>query len=69
LLNGQKLAEALTAASAGIAADGGVGARLRLARRAIERVAPPAGGALGTLAAALDRAASEPEEAGAPGGK
>ena len=63
LLNGQKLAEALKAASNEIAADGGVGARLRSARRAIERVAPLAGGALDTLSEALDRAAIEAEEA------
>ena len=63
LLNGQKLAEALKAASAEIAADGGVGARLRSARRAVERVAPLAGGALDALSEALDRAAIEAEEA------
>ena len=63
LQNGQRLAEALEAASAEIAADGGVGTRLRSARRAIERVAPVAGGALDTLLAALDRATIEAEEA------
>ena len=46
LLNGQKIAEALDSASAGIAGEGGVGARLRAARRDIERVAPAAAGGL-----------------------
>ncbi len=63
LLNGQKLAEALEAASAEIVADGGVGARLRSARRALERAAPLAAGALDPLLEALDRAAIEAEEA------
>ena len=63
LLNGQKLAEALEAASAEVATDGGVGARLRSARRAIERAAPLAAGALDPLLQALDRAAIEAEEA------
>ena len=63
LLNGQKLAEALQAATAEIAADGGVGARLRSARRALERAAPLAAGALDPLLDALDRAAIEAEEA------
>ena len=63
LQNSEKLGEALNAASSEIAADGGVGARLRSARRAIERAAPLAGGALDSLLAALDRAAIEAEEA------
>ena len=63
LLNGQKLTEVLEEASAQIAADGGVGARIRSARRAIERVAPAVGGALDALMATLDRAAIEAEEA------
>ena len=63
LLNGQKIAEALDAASAGIAGEGSVGARLRAARRDIERVAPAAAGALDGLLEALDRAAIEAEEA------
>ncbi len=63
LLNGQKLVEALEAASAEIVADGGVGARLRSARRALERAAPVAAGALDPLLEALDRAAIEAEEA------
>ena len=63
LQNSEKLGEALSAASSEIAADGGVGARLRSARRAIERAAPLAGGALDSLLAALDRAAIETEEA------
>ena len=63
LMNGQKLAEALDAASREIAADGGVGARLKSARRAIERAAPLAGGALDALVAALDRASIEADEA------
>ena len=63
LLNGQKLAEALEAASAEIVSDGGVGARLRSARRALERAAPLAAGALDPLLEALDRAAIEAEEA------
>ena len=63
LLNGQKLAEALDLASAGIAGEGGVGARLRAARRDIERVAPAAAGALDALLETLERAAIEAEEA------
>ena len=63
LQNSEKLGEALNAASSEIAADGGVGARLRSARRAIERAAPLAGGALDSLLEALDRAAIEAEEA------
>ena len=63
LQNSEKLGEALNAASSEIAADGGVGARLRSARRAIVRAAPLAGGALDSLLAALDRAAIETEEA------
>ncbi len=63
LLNGQKLAEALDAASADLAADGGVGMRIRSARRAIERAVPLADGALDALLSTLDRAAIEAEEA------
>ena len=63
LQNSEKLGEALNAVSSEIAADGGVGARLRSARRAIERAAPLAGGALASLLEALDRAAIEAEEA------
>ena len=63
LQNSEKLGEALNAASSEIAADGGVGARLRSARRAIVRAAPLAGGALDSLLEALDRAAIEAEEA------
>ena len=63
LLNGQKIAEALDAASAGIAGESGVGARLRAARREIERVAPVAAGALDALLETLERAAIEAEEA------
>ena len=63
LQNSQKLGEALSGASAEIAADGGVGVRLRSARRAIERAAPLAAGALDPLLEALDRAAIEAEEA------
>ena len=63
LQNSEKLGEALNAASSEIAADGGVGARLRSARRAIERAAPLAGGALDSLLEALDRSAIEAEEA------
>ena len=63
LLNGQKLAEALDAAAGEIAADGGTGARLRAARRAIERAAPAAGGTLDALLEALERATIEAEEA------
>ena len=63
LLNGQKLSEALEAASAEIVADGGVGPRLRSARRALERAAPLAAGVLDPLLEALDRAAIEAEEA------
>ena len=63
LQNSEKLGEALNAVSSEIAADGGVGARLRSARRAIERAAPLAGGALDSLLEALDRATIEAEEA------
>ena len=63
LQNSQNLGEALETASDEIAADGGVGVRLRSARRAIERAAPLAGGALDALLEALDRAAIEAEEA------
>ena len=63
LLNGQKIAEALEAASAEIAADGGVGARIRSARRTVERIAPAAAGMLDGLLESLDRAAIEAEEA------
>ena len=63
LQNSEKLGEALNAASSEIAADGGVGARLRSARRAIVRAAPLAGGVLDSLLEALDRAAIEAEEA------
>ena len=63
LLNGQKIAEALEAASAEIAADGGVGARIRAARRTVERVALAGGGMLDGLLENLDRAAIEAEEA------
>ena len=63
LLNGQKIAEALDAASARIAGESGVGARLRAARRDIERIAPAASGALDPLLETLERAAIEAEEA------
>ena len=63
LLNGQKIAEALDTASAGIGGEGGVGARLRAARREIERVAPAAAGTLDALLETLERAAIEAEEA------
>ena len=63
LQNSEKLAEALDEVSREIAADGGVGGRLRLARRAVERVAPLAAGTLDPLLEALDRAAIEAEEA------
>ena len=63
LLNGQKIAEALDAASAKIGGESGVGARLRAARREIERVAPAAAGMLDGLLETLERAAIEAEEA------
>ena len=63
LQNSEKLAEALDEVSREVAADGGVGGRLRSARRVIERVAPLAAGALDPLLEALDRAAIEAEEA------
>ena len=63
LLNGQKLAEALDAALAEIAGEGGVGARLRAARREVGRVAEVSGGALDGLLESLDRAVIEAEEA------
>ena len=63
LLNGQKIAEALDAASAGIGGESGVGTRLRAARREIERVAPAAAGALDALLETLERAVIEAEEA------
>ena len=63
LQNSEKLAEALDEVSREIAADGGVGGRLRSARRAVERVAPLAAGALDPLLEALDRAAIEAGEA------
>ena len=63
LLNGQKIAEALDAASAGMAGESGAGARLRAARRDIERVAPAAAGTLDALLESLERAAIEAEEA------
>ena len=63
LQNGQKIAEALEAAATEIAADGGLGTRIRAARRTIERVAPAAGGAADALLATLERAAIEAEEA------
>ena len=63
LLNGQKLAEALDTASGEIAGEGGIGARLRAARREIERVARAGGGALDPLLETLERAAIEAEEA------
>ena len=63
LLNGQKIAEALDAASARIAGESGVGTRLRAARREVERVAPAAAGALDILLDTLERAAIEAEEA------
>ena len=63
LQNSEKLAEALDEVSREIAADGGVGGRLRSARRVVERVAPLAAGTLDPLLEALDRAAIEAEEA------
>ena len=63
LLNGQKIAEALDAATAGMAGENGVGARLRAARRDIERVAPAAAGTLDSLLETLERAAIEADEA------
>ena len=63
LLNGQKIAEALDVASAGIGGEGSVGARLRAARREIERVAPAAAGTMDGLLETLERAAIEAEEA------
>ena len=63
LLNGQKIAEALDAASAGMTGESGVGSRLRAARREIERVAPAAAGTLDALLESLERAAIEAEEA------
>lgn len=63
LMNGHKIVEALQEASAEIASDGGVGTRLRAARRTVARVAPAAGGTLDGLLESLDRAAIEAEEA------
>jgi DNA repair protein RecN (Recombination protein N) len=63
LLNGQKLGEAMDAARTEIAADGGVGVRLRSAHRTIERAAPLADSVLDGLLGALERAAIEAEEA------
>ncbi len=62
LMNGQKIAEALQAAGAEIGSEGGVGARLRAARRTVERAAPAAG-MLDGLLESLERAAIEAEEA------
>ena len=63
LQNGQKIAEALEAAAAEIATDGGLGTRIRAARRTVERVSPAAGGLLDGFLGSLDRAAMEAEEA------
>ena len=63
LMNGQRFAEALDTAAGEIAANGGVGARLRAARRALERAATAAGGALDGLLETFERAAIEAEEA------
>ena len=63
LQNGQKIAEALEAAAAEIAADGGLGTRIRAARRTVERVSPAAGDMLDGFLGSLDRAAIEAEEA------
>ena len=63
LMNGHRIAETLQAAGAEIGAEGGVGNRLRAARRAVERAAPGGGGSLDGLLASLERAALEAEEA------
>ena len=63
LMNGHKIAEALQAAGAEIGSEGGVGARLRAARRTVERAAPAAGGMLDGLLESLEQAAIESEEA------
>ncbi len=63
LQHGQRIAEAMQAAEAELAAGGGVALKLRAAQRLLERVAAQAGGHLDPALAALDRAALEADEA------
>lgn len=63
LLNGQKLADALAAASAEVTGEASVATRLRAAQRVIERAAPAAGDRLDGLIEALGRAAAEAADA------
>ena len=61
---GEKLAGALGEATAALEENGGVESRLRLALRALERVADRAAGRFDAALAALDRALTEAGEAG-----
>jgi DNA repair protein RecN (Recombination protein N) len=63
MMHGEKLLQAMNAAMTGLTGSGRVESALRSAQRALERVAEHAGGRLGPVIAALDRAAIETAEA------
>jgi DNA repair protein RecN (Recombination protein N) len=65
LMNREKLGQAIAEALAVVGGQGGVGARLAGAQRAVERVAASAGAVLEPAAAALERTRVELEEAAA----
>jgi len=65
LMNGESLADAVTAAEAALGGAEGAAARLRDAERALERVADKAAGRLDTTLQALERASIEAAEAAA----
>lgn len=63
MMSHERLAEALSQATAELSAGRGVDGALRSAQRSLERVADKAGGAFDEVLAALERAAVEAEEA------
>ncbi len=63
MMSHERLAEALSQATAELSAGRGVDGALRSAQRSLERVADKAGGAFDEVLAALERAAVETEEA------
>ena len=65
LQNGEKLAGAVQDAEAALDEQGGVASRLRLALRALERMADKAGGHFDAAIATLERALNETDEAAA----
>jgi DNA repair protein RecN (Recombination protein N) len=63
LRHGEKVAAAITEAEAALSEGSGIASRLRVAERALQRVATQAGGRLDAALAALERANNEAAEA------